>query len=85
VIPIWPAMKAMLTAAPADEPLPDGSATLPAALGAGALGAAALGAVVPLLQAATRTIVAAPSARYRPNPVRFTLLLLHASPMARKR
>jgi hypothetical protein len=77
----------MLTGLAADDPLLDGSAALDSAALAAALGAATLGAALeaPLLHAATRTAVAAQSARYRPDLARSTLLLLHVSPWARTR
>src|SRR5690242_18258903 len=84
-MPIWPATNATRTASAVDAPLPlaEGAASLAAAL---VLGAAALGAVVAvpalLLQAANRTMLAAPIARYRPKDARFTLLLLHGSRIA---
>src|SRR4029079_7211458 len=80
-MPIWPAMKAILTASPVEPPLADveGAASLAAVLGAVALGAVVAAGPPPLLHAAARTMLAAPNARYVPNDARFTLLLLHGS------
>src|SRR6476619_2468873 len=80
-MPIWPAMKAIFTASPVEPPLAEveGAASLAAVLGAAALGAVVAEVPPLLLHAAARTMLAAPSARYRPNDARFTLLLLHES------